>query len=436
MEKIEESLQDSKMRLQQLEAPEELEARLRTALDSGRAAEKPAKRIRLRVAAVLIAILLLGCWQLDTLAYYGKRLIGYDRLMNSTLQELNKDGNGQDIGKSYTYKNGTVLRLDGIMLDENQLLVFFTIKNPNGDLEKDYPPQLLAVKGFWRQYNMRSATAEISDDKTEATCMAEFSPPLFIERTLDFQVLFNNSKVSETSKINFVLDRSKAMGHVLKKTINRTVAADSRKIHFDSVLASPTRTVIKGSLESIGQLAWDQLSGQRMRPNGLSIRLLADGKELAPQSSGMSTDMKGITFHFDFDALPGALKQLQLQLISLDADFDVGQQFELQKGSSNKPVKILGKEISIGNVYESDNDTYVTITSRDDIVLTRVHLIADGNSIKLKNTISDKYDKTSDGTILHTRTLHFPGTGKQLKLDVQRMSYEKEYNELIDIPVN
>ena len=48
----------------------------------------------------------------------------------------------------------------------------------------------------------------------------------------------------------------------------------------------------------------------------------------------------------------------------------------------------------------------------------------------------DKYDKLHDGTIMHTRTLRFLGTGDELELDVQRMTYSKDYDEMIEIPIN
>ena len=77
-------------------------------------------------------------YQSDTLAFYGKRLIGYDPIMNGTLKQLNQLGKGQSINKSYTYKNGVVLSLDGIMLDDNQCLAYYTIynRNENWTLEK------------------------------------------------------------------------------------------------------------------------------------------------------------------------------------------------------------------------------------------------------------------------------------------------------------
>lgn len=43
---------------------------------------------------------------MDTLAFYGKKLIGYESVMNGTLKELNQLGKGQIIGKSHTFSRG------------------------------------------------------------------------------------------------------------------------------------------------------------------------------------------------------------------------------------------------------------------------------------------------------------------------------------------
>ena len=56
-------------------------------------------------------------------------------------------------------------------------------------------------------------------------------------------------------------------------------------------------------------------------------------------------------------------------------------------------------------------------------------------SAGLMETVDEKIEKGTDGTITRTRTLHFRGTGKKVVLDIQRMSYRTFCNEMIDIPV-
>ena len=90
-----------------------MEDKLRNSLNS--LSIKKNKTIRTKVAALIILVLLLG-YNMDTLAYYGKQLIGYESIMDGTLSELNNLGKGQIIDKSYIFKSGVKVTLDGIML--------------------------------------------------------------------------------------------------------------------------------------------------------------------------------------------------------------------------------------------------------------------------------------------------------------------------------
>jgi hypothetical protein len=245
----------------------------------------------------------------------------------------------------------------------------------------------------------------------------------------------NREDYKEAGSIDFKIDRNKAMGHVLKEDINKIFTVDETKIRIDSISASPVSTVINGTIRSIVELAADQMSGERIRPISIDLRLIADGRELPAQGGGISTDMNGTTFHNDYDALPDGVKDLKLKLISFNADHDVKAAVDLAENKMNTKASILGQEITINEVYESKGDTYVTFTSDDNIVLTRVRLMMDNNKVKLEDTQTDKYDKTMEGKVLHTRTMHFKGTGEKLQLIIERMTYSKEYNQIIDIPV-
>ena len=150
----------------------------------------------------------------------------------------------------------------------------------------------------------------------------------------------------------------------------------------------------------------------------------------------MSTNVDGITFETKFDALPPDLKDLKINLVRFSADHDVNQQFELQLGEMKQPDQIMGQSLIFEQLYTSKGDTYLTISSEESVVLTKVYLIMDEKRVNLEETINDEYDKMADGTIIHTRTLHFPGTGQKNQLDIQRMTYAKTYNKNIVIPID
>ena len=54
--------------------------------------------------------------------------------------------------------------------------------------------------------------------------------------------------------------------------------------------------------------------------------------------------------------------------------------------------------------------------------------------VPLEETINDNYEKLMDG-IIHKRTLRFLVTGEDLEQYIQRMTYAKDYNKIIDVPV-
>ena len=163
MPEIERLLNQKKAQLDELQVPEELEERLRVALQNKNRSRKEKKGWMIKAAAACLIILLVG-YNFDTLAFYGKRLIGYDAIMNGTLQQLNELGKGQVIGESYTFKNGVEVVLDGIMLDENQLLAFYSIKDAKGAVNVEELSIRTSISGIFRTYMMERGHGELNNE--------------------------------------------------------------------------------------------------------------------------------------------------------------------------------------------------------------------------------------------------------------------------------
>lgn len=431
MSDFKEVFSQKKIAMDELEVPAELEMRLHRALQTS-SAPRPRKHWQIKIALLLLALFLIG-YQYDTLAYYGSKIIGYDQVMTGNLQELNQLGKGQTIGKSYTFKNGVSITLDGVMLDDNQLLAFYTVKNPPGKIDEFGPTVYLRDKKG--MYAMGSAHGIINNDNTEVKYTRSFEIPHDLDKKLTLNVSLSDQTKTEDGEIAFTLDRHKAMGHSLKKHLHHTVKVGNRQIRFDSIVASPTTTVVKGSIQRVWELGWDQITGQRLRPVNLNMELMVNGKVFDKQGSGLTTDQHGITFSTKFESLPSDLKQLQIKLLSFEADHDVDQQIELHPGELQQSVPILGQNIHINKVCQSQGDTYVTFSTAESVVLSRVFLLIDGKRTRLQETILDENIKQGDGTIIHTRTMHFPGTGNQLQLDIKRMTYAQPCNHIINIPL-
>ncbi|KYH28080.1 MULTISPECIES: DUF4179 domain-containing protein [Clostridium] len=435
MSRFEDMLNNKKLEIEKLEVPDELEERLRCALEKAQPKRKSKFRFMLKAASLIIVILLIG-YNSDTLAFYGKKIIGFDEVMTDTLKGLNNLGKGQIIDKSYTFKNGVKITLDGIMLDDNQLLMFYTIKDPKGKIDKqELNIQVNSyLKGIVGTYDIKGGTGKKNSENTETKWTVEAEKPYFFEKSLEWEFALVEGNRREEGKILFTLDRSKAMGSSLRKKLNSSIKIDQGNIKFKSITASPTTTYIEGEVQDIFNMVKDEISGERFRPIDMDIRLIANGKEVEPQGSGISTGMKGITFENNFDALPKDLKSLQIKLVSLKTNNKVNERLELSK-NNHKKLEVLGQEININNVYEKEGKTYVTITTKEDVILSKVYMIIDGKKAELKYTVSNNLDKKSDGTISYTRTLCFERSGEELILEINGIAYNKVYNQIIDVEI-
>ncbi|MGN9165933.1 DUF4179 domain-containing protein [Tissierellaceae bacterium HCP3S3_D8] len=434
MKNIEELLNMEKERIEDIKVPIDMEDRLREALD---VIPKKKGRFKVKVASILIAILLLG-YNADTLAYYGKRLIGYESIMNGTLRELNELGKGQIIDKAYTFKNGLKLTLDGIMIDDNNMVVFYTIYSPDGKVDDTNDGDTMGivyVMGAENKVFTGGGAGEINEDGTEMKwVITTHEAPKFFEKNLKLTMdyTYENGEV-EKGEIPFKIDRSQAVGKSIKMNIDKKIKLGNRNIKVESLTASPISTVVKGKLQNILELGLDTISKNRIRPENIEMALIADGKIVDVQSSGMSTDMNGTRFDIRFDRLPEDTKNLQLRLISLGADFDAKEEIDLIKGES-RDVQVLEQIVSIDDVYEEDGNTYIVITTEEDTLLSRVNLNIDGEVVPLERTISSNFGEgfyKDKNSINYTRTLEFKGSGEKLTLEIERIRYNKSYDEVI-----
>lgn len=425
MNNLEKLLNEQKIKLDKLEVPTNMEDKLRSSLND--IPTKKKKSIRTKVAALIIVVLLLG-YNMDTLAYYSKQLIGYENIMDGTLSELNKLGKGQIIDKSYTFNNGVKVTLDGVMLDDNNMIAFYSIYDPSGEVDSLNMMGPSIVGTFGRGYY--GGGQGITDESGQKiNWIISYDSPKFYEKKMKLQ--FNLD--GEQGEIPFKLDRNKAMGHSIKINVNKKIELDGRSFTIQSLMASPTSTVIKGQIQNILELGMDYIKEERFRPENIDIILVADGREVEIKGSGMSTNMDGIKFNINYDVLPESTKKIELKLKSFGGDHDTKQLIKLVKGES-EDIKVLDQDISIDNVYEDDGKTYITITTEESLTLSRVYLNIDGEKKNLIQTIPVELDKIVNGDRVRknsTRTLEFEAVGEELELDIQRIRYNKQYDKII-----
>lgn len=426
MQDIEKLLKSYKDELDKMETPEDMEIRLRKSLDG--LPNKRRVRTLKRLAVFIVVLFLIG-YNFDALAYYGRKFMGYENIMNGTLKELDELGEGQAINKSYEFKNGVKITLDGIMLDDNNLIAFYTIYAPEGNVDEVYMNLTMKLEGLFNHNYPYSGHGEISEDKTEMKWVTSFHSPRFYEKNMKLKFLLAGH-MQEMGEIKFRLDRKKAMGRTLKLPIDTEVEVGQKRLEIKELLASPTSTVIRGQIQNIGQLVSDTIKGERFRPQSIGLSLLADGKEVQSSGSGITTDMKGIYFETRHDALPIDTKRIDIKLNSLTGYVDMDEVFMIEKGRQNKNISILDREIAINNVYESEGNTYVELTYDADLVLSLIRLRIDGVEVGPKDVIAGQYTKEGKD-IKYSETIVFEGTGNILQLKINRVRLDMDYDKII-----
>nr|WP_300003400.1 DUF4179 domain-containing protein [Tissierella sp.] len=430
MKNIDKELEKAKIELDNLEVPDELEARLKMSLDGVKTKKRRSNHKGLILAAAL-ALFFIG-YNADAISYYGKKIIDYESVMTGTLKDLNELGSGQTIDKSYTFKDGIRVTLDGIMLDDNNIVAFYTIDNkkaPGNPSPRDISVSLESLASNYSG----GGEGQLSDDGREMKWVASYNAPKFFEKTIKLSLY--NPALESYGEIDFKLDRNQAIGQSIKFPIDKTIKLDDRAIEFHSLIASPISTLVKGSFQSIFDLALDSLKEERIYFDEIELQLLADGKEIAWQSGGSSTNLKGSYFHKSFDTLPEGTKELELVLKSLIVTEDIDEKVDLNDGTFPKTIDVLGRHITINKVYEDKGNTYINITSEEDVFLTSLFLNIDGKDIRNERTLDETFDKIVEAEegkkILRSRTVEFKARGEDLELKIKKINYNKEFNQTI-----
>ncbi|WP_010268144.1 DUF4179 domain-containing protein [Paenibacillus senegalensis] len=307
MNNIEDRLLEEKVRLSESSAPEELEARLRKALDTAAPRRKAKWKMKRSwtIAAAVLAVMLIAGNQYHVLAYYSKMLLGFDKAVYNTLSELDKKGMGQALNERFQLEDGTLLTIDGIMSDENQFILYYTLSNPNGLRSYDgFDPT--GISGFQTdsQYILRGATAGPTGGVTETKGYVAFDPvsPQAKELTLSYRYTLPESDQRLEGQVTFPYQPDEALPTKLKQSINVTV--NGQTINIGTITATPTITLIKGTLD-VGN---DQLKQTVL--NGIDV--IANGESVSIFGNSWNSDTGA--FSMEYDALPENLQSLQLIL--------------------------------------------------------------------------------------------------------------------------
>ena len=427
MDNLEKRLAEEKKLIDSIQAPDELEMRLRSALhDTPKKTKRYAFSWKAAVAALFL-IILMGS-QYNAFAFYGKKLLGFDEVMNGSLKELNEKGMGQMVEKKTKLDDGTELTINGIISDSNQLVVYYTLSNPNGiddSLNENF--RISRISGFLTNSNAESGTSLLNDDDTEIKGTMSFEPvsPFSKKLKLHFWQPLQNDQMIEGS-ISIPYNPNKAMATEFKQSLKKTFKVDKGNITFHSITASPTMTMIKGTVNVEN---FDRVDSPLH-----GIELIANGKPVEIMGSSNTSSLRGRTFDIRYNALPKQLNSLELVIKEFVGYQRLEEKITLSS-ISNGPITLGGKELWIKNVSTTVQGVEMTIATVGDVMLDGVFIQTQEEITPLKTTVNQIYTKQEDGREVKERTLLFDSPTNPEYLLIEGMHYMKEYNEKVEIPV-
>ncbi|WP_078551596.1 DUF4179 domain-containing protein [Bacillus alkalicellulosilyticus] len=427
MNNIEKRLAEEKIRLDTVTAPDELEMRLRDALDETPTRSKRKSTIW-KLATVALIFLFIGSYHYNAFAFYGKKLFGFDEIMTNTLQQLNEQGMGQTVDKRTILEDGTEFVVDGIMTDANQLILYFTLSNPDGITYSAMDTFTLdRVSGFLTNSPIRGGQYQVDEENNELKGTMSFDPvsPFAKKLTIHFDQLGANQERIQ-GEMTFPYNPNQAMQTQIKQTIREKLEVDKGTITFHSITATPSLTVIDGRINVDN---YDRV------PYALEgVKLLANGTPVEWRGGSSSSSIRGLNFEIHFDALPEKLDSLELVMSEFVGYEELDERISLID-VTDEPHVIGGKELWIQHIEVTSERVEITIATDYDVMLDGVS-IQSGNEITPLRTIERQSEIVGeDGQYLKQRTLLFDTTEQPEAFLIQGMHYMKPYDKRIVIPV-
>lgn len=354
MTTIEERLQAHKQNLNSVQAPSELESRLRIALEHVPTKKRKLNKTMIWLASSAAALLLIvGTYQYPAFAYYGGRLLNQMELNSLSFAEMEEQGYGQTINKSKTLLDGSIITINGVIADDNGLSLYYTIDRKTGtiyDEKGSYRYFLDKIQGFLTNSKARGGGGSfISKDKTHYEGVYKFDPVSPFSRTLTVTFIewLDNGKRA-TYPIEFKYEPNKAMKSIIKEDISKFVSVDQGKVYYDSITASPTSTIVKGHYEM------DKMDNDGFPRFQGETKLYVNGSEVKPRGSRGYAENEKLGFELEFDVLPtDKIEKIELVLENFPGYQRVEEPISLAS-PSDKSITIGNEKIWIRSVTKTD----------------------------------------------------------------------------------
>lgn len=437
MDRIEEALRDKKAEIEKIEAPAEMEQLLKQALQGRR------RKTRSRAAVAVLIALLIFTYNFDVLAYYGKKFAGYDHITIGALSKLNEEGRGQQIGKSCLFSNGAEVTIDGIMFDDNELVVFYKIYCTGGKLEEVLGtnlPQLHinGIKPFG--YHSTGGTGIFIDDRS-MSFIDTMEPPRFYEKWLEIDIRMRIGNKVETKSVRFTLDRSKAMERTARMDLRAEAILGDYRILFDEFSASAMGTQVSGRIipktDAALEAFMPETAEKSMEIPHLGFDIISDIGKVRQFSGGQSASDARITFTARYDALHEGFKTLQIRNIRLESMMMEDKAIDVSIGVKDIPVL---EDLILNSVYIDGEELCISISSRG---IPVIGLFSGGE--QLSQVDLDGFELEAESQEPVERVYRFRPeadadlngvAAEGLELRIKGIRYVRFSTDTIDIPVD
>ncbi|MFE9275040.1 DUF4179 domain-containing protein [Paenibacillus glucanolyticus] len=436
MRTIEERLEEHKQDMSTMQAPPELEGRLRHALEATPARKKKMNRAATWVLSSAAALLLLvGTYQYPAFAYYGSMLLNKIELSSLSFAEVAEQGYGQTVNKSKTLNDGTVITIDGVIADDNGLLMYYTIDRTDGSVFTDngsFRYGVNHIHGFLTDSDPKEGNGNHSQDETQFEGVYKFEPVSPFSRTLTvtFSEWLENGKRA-TYPISFKFEANKAMKSIVKEDIAQAIPVDQGSVHYDAIIASPTSTIVKGHYEMKYEGAPRFPARTSLYVNGVEVK-----------SWGMRADHSGPkgspAFELEFDVLPtDRVKTIELVLNNFSGYQKVEKPISLAS-PSDQSIRIGDEKLWIRSVTPTASGYDIVIARKQFTLLEKEHVSvqAGGKTVPVSSISQSRPWDLKNGNILREQTYSFKTTEKPELLLLNEFHYIKTYDKSVYIPVN
>lgn len=417
-----------------VQAPSELENRLRKALIQVPTKKKKKNKPMTWVVSSAAALLLIvGTYQYPAFAYYGGKLLNKIELSSLSFTEVAEKGYGQVVNKSTTLPDGTVITINGVIADDNALLMYYTIDRMTGSVfnENGTPRYHVGnIQGFLTDSDWKGGYGKYSEYETHHEGVYKFEPVSPFSRTLT--VTFTewlDEKERGSYPISFKFEANKAMKSIIKEDISKSVSVDQGTVHYDTITASPSSTILKGHYEMDSD-EYPRFSGKtKLYVNGTEVKFWGMQSDHAePGTPG---------FELEFDVLPtDKIETIELVLETFTGFQKIEEPISIAS-PSDQSIKIGDEKIWIRSVTKTDTGYDIVIARKQFTILDTENLSiqAGGNIVPVSSISTSRRWDLNNGNILWEQTYSFDTTDRPEQLLLDGFHYVKTYDETLSIPV-